>query len=238
VNIHKDPRSLALHREVTEQVRAAAKRETARRLKMLGAKEKRKFGAFIRNLRFYGDVSIAMKKARIARARLEKWMETPGFSWTINSSFNDAQLKLHSAESAEDVLWRIKVFPQLEHDAMMFQATGQRNRESRIVAKLTAADLKLYRWHLAQAATNNDKHFFIDLGKCLSGNIAIELYSDRDLDYAIADICCREKTITAKRAVAELAKRGHNDISEEHFRVIRARLGLAKPQTAKRNKFP
>jgi hypothetical protein len=104
-------------------------------------------------------------------------------------------------------LWRAKIAAELRKDAETFRATGQRHRESRVIAKMAAQNLKDYRWHIAQAANNDDKHFLIDLGKCLAGEISIDFHDQ--LDYDIADICCQNLSITSKQALRELTKRGH-----------------------------
>ena len=169
--------------------------------------------------------------SRVSRTLLDKWMNTPGISWKINTAFNAAQGIAHSGDTADDVLFRAKVAPELEKDAEVFQATGQRHRESRVIAKLAAQDLKAYRWQIAQAANNRDKYFFIDLGKCLAGEVATDFYDKLDRD--IAEIWCHNRTITAPAAVAELKRRGHDSVNEEQFRMRKKRLGLAKPKGCK-----
>jgi hypothetical protein len=72
-----------------------------------------------------------------------------------------------------------------------------------------------------QVALKGDKQFFIDLGKCLSGEIKTEVYSKLELD--IAELVFSKPQLSAKEAVRELSKRGHK-ITEEHFRVGKMRL--------------
>jgi hypothetical protein len=72
-----------------------------------------------------------------------------------------------------------------------------------------------------QVALKGDKQFFIDLGKCLSGEIKTEVYSKLELD--IAELVFSKPHLSAKEAVRELSKRGHK-ITEEHFRVEKMRL--------------
>lgn len=70
------------------------------------------------------------------------------------------------------------------------------------------------------------KKFFIDLGKCLSGEINPELWDKRDID--IAEIVVSNPRMRAKEAVRELVKRGHRPISEENFRNWKSKLLRAK----------
>ena len=226
-----DRASLALQKDLMAKVSADAESEAKRRIQSMSAKERGKLNNLLRNIEFLGDVGKAAAMSRVSRTLLDKWMNTPGISWKINTAFNAAQGIAHSGDTADDVLFRAKVAPELEKDAEVFQATGQRDRESRVIAKLAAQDLKAYRWHIAQAANNNDKYFLIDLGKCLAGEVATHCYDKLDRD--IADIWCHDRTITAPAAVAELKRRGHDSVNEEQFRMRKKRLGLAKPKGCK-----
>jgi hypothetical protein len=76
------------------------------------------------------------------------------------------------------------------------------------------------------AARVRHRKFFIDLGKCLSGEINPELWDKRDL--AIAEIVLSNPRIRAKDAVRELEKRGHRGMSEENFRNWKSKLLRAK----------
>jgi hypothetical protein len=72
-----------------------------------------------------------------------------------------------------------------------------------------------------QVTLKGDRQFFIDLGKCLSGEIKTEVYSKRDSD--IAELIFSKPHLSAKEAVRELSKRDHR-ITEENFRVRKMRL--------------
>jgi len=232
--VNVDRASFALRQEILAKVRADAERELKKQMQALSIKQGAKLRSFLSNIKFLGDVGKAAGKSRVSRALLDKWMNTPGICWAIDTASHEAQLTLHSGDTAESVLWRVKILPQLKKDAEVFKATGQHDRESRVVAKIAAQDLKGSRWEIVQAANNSDKHFFIDLGRCLSGEISTRFYTQ--LEHDVADICCANRSISARDALCELIKRGHNDVSEEHFRVLRSGLGLAKPATAKRKK--
>jgi len=103
----------------------------------------------------------------------------------------------------------------------------------RKIAKLAANDLEAYSNVIILAAQTGQKRFFIDLGKCLSGDIK----SGYDkLDYAIAVILSHNPSIKAKAAVRELKERGHPEISEENFRVRKQRLKALVRAVVERDK--
>jgi hypothetical protein len=158
-------------------------------------------------------------------------MNTPGLSWKINAAFNEAQAMAHGGDTADDVLWRMKVAPELERDGELFRETGQRHRESKVIAKLAAADLKGFRWHIAQAANNKDKYFFIYLGRILSGELSGDIYDKLDAD--IAEICIVNPGISTRDALVELEKRGHESLEEHTIRTRKKRLGLTRQQNRK-----
>jgi len=79
------------------------------------------------------------------------------------------------------------------------------------------------------AIETNDKRFFIDFGKCLSGEIKdTTLFDKRDCD--LAEIVLFSPQMSAKDAVRELKRRGHRGITEENFRMWKMRLLKAKPK--------
>ena len=94
-------------------------------------------------------------------------------------------------------------------------------------AKLISHDLKAFSSVIAHAAEQQNKQFFIDLGKYLSGELKAEMW-DR-LDVAVATIVLSKPSITAKQAVRELQTHGflvsEND-AESVFRMRKKRLNL------------
>jgi hypothetical protein len=154
-------------------------------------------------------------------------MNTPGVSYSIHVAVNAARIFAHSDNDAESILFRAKVAPELIKDAEVFQGSGQRDRESRIIAKLATRDLKAYRWEIVLAANNNDDHFFIDLGKYLAGELNSEPYDQ--LDRAIADLLSNDARIPAKQAVRHLRNNGHK-LNEEMFRMRKSRLLCRSPK--------
>jgi hypothetical protein len=94
-------------------------------------------------------------------------------------------------------------------------------------AKVVAEQFKQYgKFSLSaitiqEAAVRNDKQFFIDLGKCLSGEIKnTVLFDKRDLDIAEMALFAT----SGRDAVRELEWRGHDDMTEDNFRMWKMRL--------------
>jgi hypothetical protein len=105
--------------------------------------------------------------------------------------------------------------------------------DSLIRAKLAAkvvqqtGSLDFCSWFVDLAIEVNDKQFFIDFGKCLSGEIKDStLFDKRERD--IAEVVLFNPKMSAKDAVRELQKRGHRRITEENFRMWKMRLLNAK----------
>jgi hypothetical protein len=73
-----------------------------------------------------------------------------------------------------------------------------------------------------------NKEFFIQLGKCLTGEIDRQLVDQRDID--IAEIVLFHPQLSAADAVSELQRRGHRGITEENFRMWKMRLLKAKEE--------
>jgi hypothetical protein len=117
-------------------------------------------------------------------------------------------------KSASELLFWSKIAPEVGKDSPFF-------------AKLASHDLKAQKRVILKAAERNDKRFFIDLGKCLSGEMGSELYDQ--MDEHVALILALDPWISAKDAVCYLQKCGWS-ISEDAFRVRKQRLmrALAK----------
>ncbi len=227
----EDRASFKLWKEDMQKTRDNAEVEMKRRLRRMAASERTKFKRFLRNVQFLGDVGKAAGKSRVSRKLLDKWMDPKrGVSWSICTALNEAQAMLHCGRSAKDVLWQKKIRPELERDAELFGSTGQRDRESKVIAKLAAKDLKAHRWDIAQAAVNNDRGFFIDLGRILSGELSGDFYDKLDAD--IAKICIANPGLSTHKLLKELQKRSHHSVEEQTIRTRKTRLGLTKRQTA------
>ena len=91
-------------------------------------------------------------------------------------------------------------------------------------AKLAAQNLKVGADPISMEAKRDNRRFFIELGKCLSGEIKPELFDDMDWD--LVRILCINPSTTAKDAVRKLEKKGWH-ITEEAFRVRKQRLRRA-----------
>jgi hypothetical protein len=102
---------------------------------------------------------------------------------------------------------------------------AEKRQSGALSAKGASKHLKANSEIIGEAAKKEDKQFFIDLGKCLSGEINAEICDP--LEHDIAFVVLGNPLITAKNAVRELKERGGWTLSEEHFRVIKKRLRLA-----------
>jgi hypothetical protein len=229
-----DHASRALAKAIDAEIRADAEREMKKRMQSMAPAHRAKLHRLLSYIEFLGDVGQAMAKSRVTKKLLEKWMKTPGVSWHINTAFNKAQASLHCGRTASDILWRAKIEPELDKDAEEFKATGRRNRWLRVIAKMASRDLKAYRWHIVQAANNGDRHFFIDLGRILSGDASSEFYDQLDAD--IAELFVKNPAMSTGKALIELMKRGHSDVKEDKLRQRKSRLGLTKSIAANRDK--
>ncbi len=87
-------------------------------------------------------------------------------------------------------------------------------------------DPELFRGAIELALLVRHRRFFIDLGKCLSGDINPQLWDKRDID--IAEIVLSNPRMRAGEAVRELVKRGHSHITEDNYRMWKMRLLKAK----------
>jgi hypothetical protein len=92
------------------------------------------------------------------------------------------------------------------------------------VAKLAAQGLKASADRIYEQARRGNKRFFIDLGKCLSGEIKRDLVDA--IDDEILRILSISPSISAKEAVRKLSAKGWQ-ITEENFRVRKQRLKAA-----------
>jgi len=103
----------------------------------------------------------------------------------------------------------------------------------RKLAKLAAHDLKAFTEEILLAAQTCQTRFFIDLGKCLSGQMKSG-YDKLDVDMAL--LLSRHPSIKVKYAVRELVRLNHPRINEENFRVRKQRLKDLGRAVHERNK--
>src|SRR5262249_16759451 len=110
--------------------------------------------------------------------------------------------------------------PQLEASLLLLlwkkkSNEGDTAKKSLAKAKLAAASFnatKSLQWCLPDvwiAIQQNDKQFFIDFGRCLSGEISAELFSKYDRDVAEIVLQLAETGMPTSAGVRELHKRGH-----------------------------
>jgi hypothetical protein len=155
------------------------------------------------------------EKAHVSRKLLDKAAEKAGVSkelfdkW-VSGIREAALLDVHL--TAVSNLWWAKY------------ARGRLPQgDSLAIAKLAAQNLKVSKDLIRQAAEDDNRRFFIDLGKCLSGEIKSKA---DEIDTDIAQIICAKPSIPAKDAVCELKKMGWH-ITEDAFRVRKQRLKRA-----------
>ena len=188
------------------------------------AAQKTKLRRFLTNVRYLGEVGKAAGKTRVSRKQLEAWMNDHAIAVEIDTAVRAALVMAHGQETKEDIVFRTKIAPQLEMDGEFFKETGQRHRESKIIAKLAARDLKGSRWHIAQAAGNNDRNFFIDLGRILKGDVSGDLCDKTD--EALIEIWAAHPEFTTRQIATELERRGIEVDDENTIRKRKSRLGL------------
>ena len=112
-----------------------------------------------------------------------------------------------------EAVFKSKIYPKIEQDPTF------------VDAKLAAQDLKFWHPYILEAAKENNKQFFIYLGKFLSTKINAEIFDPIDL--ALARVIVGNPSIKAKDAVCELEKQGWK-MTEEAFRMRKKRLGLSR----------
>jgi hypothetical protein len=117
------------------------------------------------------------------------------------------------------------VFSLPDFIIFLVKAANTRNR-ARLAARYAAQDLCGFSSIIARFAESGDRKFFIELGRCLSGEINAEYCDGIDID--IIQLVFANLRIKAKDAVRELHKLGHPCISEENFRMRKKRLRLAQ----------
>jgi hypothetical protein len=188
------------HARALKKVRADVLRQMKKSIRSLSEGERAKLNMLFMAIQIgCGDLEKAAKQVGVSKALLKKFMHMPGISSEI-ASICTAEIRFWSQYS-----------PQLQKD-------------SRFLAKLFSKNLKYGKHLISLMAEQNDKRFFSDLGKCLSGEIDSTL-SD-PIDEEIARILGHNPWITAKEAVAELKQRGWT-MTEEGFRMRKQRLRRA-----------
>ena len=233
-----DRHSLELWKKNQAEIRAQAEAEKERQVRSMPAGEVAKLTALLNNIRHLGDVGKAAGSARVSRKLLDKLMNTPGVSWCINRAVLDSRIEMqaHTGDTAKDMLFRMKVVPELEKDADCFRRAGQRQQESRVIAKMAAQDLKGWRWEIVQAANNNDRRFFIDLGRILSGELSGELYGK--IDKALCELYVKHPEYGARRTQSALLEEYGLELDERSIKKRRSRLGMKRTKLQKVTKNP
>ena len=194
---------LPLSKKLSGVTKVDAYNEVENAMQSMSKVERRKLNGLLNALNsdeeLLGDIAKAARRAGIGHELLDKWMNTPEISSGLNRAARDG---------ASELLYWGKVYPQLHKDSLA-------------TAKLTSQNLNAFKSLIWSMAEKGDKNFFIDLGKCLSGEIKCELWDGFDED--VTDVLCRYPKLSAKDAVLELKKRGWT-LTEEGFRMWKHRL--------------
>ena len=119
-----------------------------------------------------------------------------------------------------------KTWPELNGFLALFAAKA--TQDSSVLPRLCSTDLKKWSHGICAMAKRNDKRFFIDLGKCLSGDLK-PFHIDK-LDCDIFGLLYRNPSISNKEAVRELVNRSHPCLTNENFRMRKKRLLDALPE--------
>src|SRR5262245_24686625 len=132
---------------------AQIRKKLAARVEVMSSSERAKLDRLLINVELLGDVQKAATKIGLSSKILLKWQQIPEIRRAIDHALTEAK---HIAQEGTFVpLW----WPL------------ERERNSRFRAKVAAENLKAAKQYIFEAVENNDKGFFILLGKCLSGEI-------------------------------------------------------------------
>lgn len=173
---------------------------------------------FVNALAASGDVSEAMRRTRVSRARLDTWTADP----VINEQI-DSVRRTHFKKDHGQILFESKILPKLETDCVTTHAA------------LAAKNLPGFRWEFLQYAKANNaesRRFFIALGQFLSGERKADLWDKAD---AFIAKHWHEKgkldrpldSMTAPEAITALRANGIR-FDESNYRKRLERLGLAR----------
>jgi len=187
--------------------------------------------------RFLASLSDAERaKLRTLRKKLVNDAEKKRGSFNSDSDA-DLLLEKHIDEAREDrqlfeEWWKVTV-PLLSCDIRFNEtlslvwakiAPGVVQGDPLPQAKLAAQDTKTHADRIRSEAERGNKRFFIELGKCLSGEIKPELCDK--IDTQILRILCVDPSIPAKDALRKLRQKGWH-MTEENFRMRKQRLKRA-----------
>jgi hypothetical protein len=146
-------------------------------------------------------IEKAIQQAQVDSELFDKWWTvlTPVLSYGI------------SYEIATSLVWA-KIAPGLVRDDPLGEA------------RLAATDLRFSADRIYEQARHGNERFFIELGKCLSGEIKRDLVDA--VDNQILRILSSRPSTSAKEAVQILRTKSFQ-ITEENFRVRKQRLKAA-----------
>jgi hypothetical protein len=220
---------------------------TAGSLPPMSNNQRAKLKRFVRSIDFTRDLTKAAANARVSKKLLDNWMRTPEISQRIANLVKKKRrgeallLVNHAKVSSKIGPFSLKVRPgkPTQLDDMdwgnwlpMAKSAAQSFKRCKDVEVFTS----LIEVVLSTKSKQLLKQFFIDLGKCLSGEIHCEQWDTLDLE--VADIILEDRSISAKSAVRELEHRGFHNVTEDLFRMRKKRLGLSKAMRSRVAKSP
>jgi hypothetical protein len=187
----------------SRKVNPASRKSLADLVIAMPRSEHRKLARFLLHIELLGDVEKAARHVGVSSKQLKKWTSMADMSWAIEHHLSEAK------RIAKGIPLPLYFTDETENDGLFW-------------AKLVSKNLKGGKQILLQAADDKNSKFFIDLGKCLSGEIDSTPFDLMDLH--LAGLLNRYPSITAKDVVDQLVRVGFPRITEENFRVRKQRL--------------
>jgi hypothetical protein len=207
-------------------------------LPRMSSYERAKLIRFTHHIDFNGDLRKAAAKARISKTLLEKWMSSPEISarithWIKRRRRTEAFLLVNRVKCASKI-GPFSLKPGVKGSPKLCDIDwGNWLPVAKSAARSfkTCKRLEVFRVDLDFVMSTQDKRlikqFFIDLGKCLSGEIDCEQWDNLDIE--VTDIVLENPSISSQDAARELEHRGFGDVTADLFRMRKKRLGLSKP---------
>ena len=177
----------------SRKVNPASRKSLADLVIAMPRSEQRKLARFLSHIELLGDVEKAATHVGVSSKQLKKWTSAADMSWAIEHHLSEAK------RIAKGIHLPLYFTDETENNWLFW-------------AKLVSKNLKGGKQVLLQAADDNNSKFFIDLGKCLSGEIDCTPFVSMDL--YLAGLLNRYPSITAKDVVDELERVGFPRIRE------------------------
>ena len=169
---------------------------------------------------FQNAADWASKRATLASSQEELATDLREWRQLIATAADVVVKNADQFKSREEVIRRFwKSWVEI---AELESALKRGKNTSRVFAKIISRDLKTYAKTISRLAEIGNKQFFIDLGKCLSGDIKSDEVDRQKCD--IASMLCSNPSIPIKEAVRELKERCGWEMTEDAFKMAKMRL--------------